>query len=319
MLFLTTAISIALGKYPISLADIWHSFPYLWGKATHLEPIKLMILYEVRFPRVLIAAICGANLTLAGMILQFIFNNNLVGPHIIGVSSASALGGVVAIALGYNSLTLSAFCFCFGVVAVIVIIMIAKLLNRANIFALVITGIILNGFFSAIIGLIKYMSDDEETLPTIVFWLMGSFATATTLKLALIFLPSVIIIFILLKLRYQISILSLGEDESKMLLFRPVMLRNTVLVLVTLLVALQVSVSGMIAWIGLIIPQVTRLLFAHSTKNILPCAIIGAIFMIIVDDISRFLTSTELPLSIITAMLGAPIFLLMIASKRNQN
>lgn len=264
------------------------------------------------------ALLAGGSLGLCGATLQGVFHNPLVDPHIIGVTSGSAFGGTLAILLGFDIISMMGCTFFFGLAALVLVYLIARLQGRENTLALILSGIILSGFFAALVSLMQYLADTEETLPNIVFWLLGSFATANWHKVLSMALPVAVAAIILLKLRWRINLLALDDKDARGLGVSVTTLRRGVLVCCAVLVAAQVAVSGSIAWVGLVIPHLARLLVGADHRRLLPTAFwLGGAFMVVVDDLARTLTQAEIPIGIITALLGAPLFtLLLIRSQR---
>jgi iron complex transport system permease protein len=298
-------ISLCLGQYHLPLSEVLQRL--IHPKATH--DIASQIVWAVRLPRVTMAFLCGAALGLSGATLQGVFRNPLVDPHIIGVTSGSAFGGTLAIMLGLSPLLMMGSTFGFGLAALGLVYLIATLQGRESTLVLILSGIILSGFFAALVSLMQYLADTEEVLPNIVFWLLGSFATANWHKVALVALPMLLAGLVLFTLRWRVNLLSLDEKDARALGVSVKPLRRGVLICCALLVAAQVSVSGSIAWVGLVIPHLARLLVGADHRRLLPTASwLGGAFMIVVDDLARTLTAAEIPIGIITALLGAPVF-----------
>ncbi|MEW7315030.1 iron ABC transporter permease [Buttiauxella gaviniae] len=306
--------SLCLGQFPLSLSDVFHQLTHFSNE----QSMSGQIVWSVRLPRILMALLAGGALGLCGATLQGVFHNPLVDPHIIGVTSGSAFGGTLAILLGLEPVLMMGSTFFFGLAALILVYAIAALQGKENALILILSGIILSGFFAALVSLIQYLADTEEVLPNIVFWLLGSFATANWHKVWMLAIPVSVAALILFKLRWRINLLSLNDKDAKALGVAVVPLRRSVLVCCALLVAAQVAVSGSIAWVGLVIPHLARLLVGVDHRRLLPTAFwLGGGFMIVVDDIARTFLQAEIPLGIITALLGAPLFtFLLIQSSR---
>ena len=309
--------SLCLGQFRLSVGDV---LSQLFTLAMPDGPAG-QIVWSVRLPRILIALLAGGALGLCGAVLQGVFQNPLVDPHIIGVTSGSAFGGTLAILLGFSPVVMTASTFSFGLAALMLVWLIAALQGRENTLVLILSGIIMSGFFAALVSLMQYMADTEETLPNIVFWLLGSFATANWHKVLMLAIPVSVVSLVLLQLRWRINLLALEEKDALALGVPLKPLRRSVLVCCAILVSSQVAVSGSIAWVGLVIPHLARLLVGADHRRLLPVAFwIGGSFMLVVDDLARTLTQAEIPIGIITALLGAPVFagLLIHNSRRSR-
>lgn len=311
-IIVTGAVSLGIGRFdisPLRVGEILASAVLCHGDASAIER---HVVLTVRLPRVLMALMAGAGLALCGAALQGVFRNPLVGPHIIGVSSGAAFGGTLAILIGSSRGLLLVLAFAFGMLALLAVYLLNALSGRRNLLVLVLAGVIVGGFFGALVSLVQYLADAEEKLPRIVFWLLGSFATADYEKLALMLGPLAVGSVLLLMLRWRINILSLGEDEAQALGIRAGPTRWLVLALIGLIVSAQVAVSGVIGWIGLVIPHLARMLVGPDHRVLLPASMLaGGLFMLLVDNLARTLTQNEIPLGILTALIGAPVFALV--------
>lgn len=314
VLLLVAGFSLATGRLGI---DTW-AIPaalldFSSGSTAHF------VLWDVRLPRIILAALAGGALALSGATLQGVFQNVLVDPHIIGVTAGAAFGGTLAILLGLGTVGLMGSALLWGLLALALVYGMATLVARQNRLMLILFGMILSGMFSALVRLLQYLSDAEDKLPNIVFWLMGSFSEADWHKVAVLAVPVIIGGGLLLALRWRINILSLGDKDAMALGTSVTGLRWAVLFLTAWLTASQVAVSGGIGWVGLVIPHLARLVVGADHKRLLPMALImGATFMILVDDLARTLSASEIPLGILTALVGAPIFtVLLIRNRRN--
>lgn len=300
--------SLAVGRYEISLLDVARILlSTLTGGGG--DGIERHVVLMVRLPRVLTAVLAGAGLSLCGAALQGVFRNPLVGPHIVGVSTGAAFGGTLAILIGGSQVVLLASAFAFGMSALIAVWALHLFVRRRDMLVLVLAGVIVGGFFGALVSLVQYLSDAEEKLPRIVFWLLGSFATADWQKLALLVGPLTFGGALLLALRWRIDVLSLGEEEARTLGIRVEPTRWLILALIALIVSTQVAVSGVIGWIGLVVPHLARVLVGPGHRRLLPAAMFaGGLFMVLIDDLARTVTQNEIPLGILTALIGAPVF-----------
>lgn len=306
--------SLGLGRYEIPVTRVVGILidPII-PQAEPVTAVETNVVFTVRLPRILLALLSGAGLALAGATLQGMFRNPLVGPQIIGVSSGAAFGGTLAILLSFPRFGLLGSAFAFGMVALLMVYGLTSALSRRNLLVLVLAGVVISGFFGALVSLVQFLADSVDKLPTIVFWLLGSFATANWDKLTLIIIPLALAGGLLLGLRWRLNLLSLGDEDAAALGVRVEPLRWFMLVLVAIIVAMQVSVSGIIGWVGLIVPHMARIIVGPDHRYLLPASmLIGGLYLIIVDDLARTLTSTEIPLGILTALIGTPVFALLL-------
>ena len=311
-LFLTCAAALFIGRYPLSLSQVLEAFA---AQLTLQErdPVADQVIFAVRLPRILLSAMVGCALALSGVALQGLFRNPLVDPKVIGVSSGAAFGGTLAIFLGLGSFGLLCSTFFFGMLTLAVVYIVTEKFFPHSLLMLILAGLIVGGLFSALVSLMQYMSDSEEVLPTIVFWLMGSFATANPEKALLFLLPFVFSASILIGLRWRFNLLSLDKKNAAALGVNVKKMRWIVLSVCGLLVSCQVALSGSIGWVGLIMPHLGCFLVGANHQRLLPAAmLIGGIYMVMVDTLARTLSSAELPISILTAAIGAPVFALML-------
>ncbi|QKF63518.1 ABC transporter, permease protein [Campylobacter mucosalis] len=300
-------ISLGVGSYHLSPSEVLDTLLF----ATN-ERAKDVI-FGIRVPRILLSSICGAMLAVSGASLQAVFKNPLVGPNIIGVSSAAAFGGAIAILLGFGGIALIFCAFFMGIFAIILLGYIAKFVRQSSIFSLILSGVVVNGFFGALISLTQYLADNEQTLPNIIFWLLGSFISANYDKFFILFFISLICGGTLMVIRWRLNLLSLSDDDIIGLGINPKTLRIIILLCTTLLISAQVAMSGNIGWIGLVVPHMARFLVGQNYNINLPvCAILGAVFMLLIDTISRASVGSEIPLGILTALIGTPVFVYLL-------
>lgn len=314
LLALATIAALGAGRYgipfPRVIAIVLAPLSRLEAPVTQTEAA---VVYTVRLPRILLALLSGAGLALSGAALQGVFRNPLVGPQTIGVSSGAAFGGVLAILLSLPRAGLLASSFVFGLAALVLVYVLNGIVARRNILALVLAGVVVSGFFGALVSLVQYIADAEDKLPAMVFWLLGSFATANWEKLELALLPVLIGSVLLIALRWRINLLSLGDEDARALGVRVDRLRWLVLMLVACIVAAQVAVSGTIGWVGLVVPHLARMLVGPDHRVMMPVSlIIGALFLLAIDTVARTATGSEIPLGILTALIGTPVFALVL-------
>lgn len=318
--FLIALLSLGVGTYAMGFVSVVTT---LLHPIMHVAPapsaIEAQIIWNVRLPRVLMALGAGAGLSLCGATLQGVFRNPLVSPHIIGVSSGAAFGGTLAILLGFGQVGLLCSTFSFGVLALMLVFVIAKLFGQHNRLVLILAGVILSGLFSALVSLVQFLADTEEVLPNIVFWLLGSVATANWQSLLTMALPLSLASVMVLGMRWRINVLSMGEDDARVLDVRAHRTRWLVLMLCAVIIASQVAVSGNIGWIGLVVPHVGRMLVGPDHRRLLPASMsIGASLMMVVDDLARTITDGEVPLGILTALIGTVLIMVLVYLNRRE-
>lgn len=310
ILILVSFASLFLGRYSIEPREVIEAFSNKIHNVSD-ESFNSAVIWDIRIPRVLLNILVGFGLSVAGTSFQGIFKNNLVSPDILGVSSGAGFGAALALLLfpGSSKLLLI-ISFSIGILSVAISYLIAKIKVEDSILSLVLSGVIVGSFFNALTSFIKLIADTESTLPSITYWLMGSFTGASMDKVFLASVPIISGIVILFILRWRINILSLGDEDAKSLGVNPK--RNRVLVIMasTLITSGAVMVSGIIGWIGMLIPNICREIIGADNRYLIPFSgIVGAIFLVLVDLIARSLTGTEIPIGILTAILGAPMFI----------
>ena len=308
-----TLVAFAVGRYPVSLSEL---FSLLTGGAVPANVQSVVL--EVRGPRVLAALLVGAALAAAGTAYQVLFRNPLVSPDILGVSSGAALGAAGGILLSLGPFGTQLLAFAGGVVAVALIYGVgSKLHGHDPLLALVLAGVAIGTLLGSGIALMKYLADPYNELPAITFWLLGSLASVAPRDLA-ICAPLVLIGLVpMLLLRWRINLLSLPDDEARALGVEVRRLRTLVVACATLMTASVVAISGIIGWVGLLIPHAARLLVGPDVGRLLPLAMLmGAGFLLAVDTLCRSVASIEVPPGVITALVGTPFFLWLFSTAR---
>ena len=270
----------------------------------------------VRAPRIVLSILVGGALAVSGAALQALFRNPLVSPDVIGVSSASAFGGVLMIMLQLGSTAIVAGAFSSGLLAAVIVMGIGKIRTSSPILTIVLGGIVVSAFFNALVSLVTYLADPHTTLPSITFWLMGSFAAATWEKVMMVALPVLLGSVTVIALRWHINILSLGDDEAISLGVNPKRLRFVLIIAVSLLTSATVAAAGIIGWVGLVVPHLIRLLVGHDNRIAIPAAfLLGGLYTLLIDTLARTLSVVEIPVGILTAMIGAPVFITVLIRK----
>ncbi|QSZ67688.1 iron ABC transporter permease [Methanofollis aquaemaris] len=287
------------------------SIPHTWP-----DVVDTVIL-KVRFPRVIAALLIGTGLAVSGASFQGLFRNPLVSPHILGVASGAGFGAALGIILSGETWVIQTFAFSFGVLAVGLTYTLAKIYKTTPTLVLVLAGIVVGSFFSALISLLKYMADPYEKLPAIVFWLMGSLSSVKAGDLMFLLVPIVLGTTVLLLIRWRINVLAMGEDEARTLGVDTARMARAIILCATLITATAVCFSGVIGWVGLVVPHIARMIVGPDYRKLLPLsAAIGASYLLIIDDLARTLTAAEIPLGILTAIIGAPVFAWLLKTKK---
>ena len=278
------------------------------------------VVVSIRFPRIALASLVGAALSVSGASYQGMFRNPMVSPDLLGASTGAGFGAAIAILLGgsYFAITLSSFLF--GLLAVALAVAISSRSRIETTLSLVLAGVMVSSLFSSSTSAVKLVADTNDQLPAITYWLMGSLASVKLKDLSFAVWPIVIGLVPVLLLRWRINILTLGEDEARSMGLNTKALRLLVVLCSTLMTAGAVSVSGMIGWVGLVIPHFSRLIYGDDYSVTLPTsAFMGATFLLAVDDLARIATTAEIPLGILTSFVGAPVFLYLIAKGGRRN
>ncbi|OIQ54334.1 putative ABC transporter permease protein [Moorella thermoacetica] len=311
-------LSFPLGRYTISPGQL---LTILAAKVFPIEPTwpatLETVVFQVRLPRMLAAMLVGAALATAGAAYQGMFKNPLVSPDILGASAGAGFGAALAIYFSLGVVGIQVSSFLFGLLAVGLTWTLSSRIRRDPILILVLAGILIGTLFSSGTSLIKYVADPYDKLPAITFWLMGSLAAIAPRDVWTALVPILVGTLPLYLLRWRLNVLSLGEEEARSLGLDTGRLRLIVILCSTLITAASVAISGMIGWVGLIIPHLARMLVGPNYRELLPAAIlIGSAYLLLVDDLARVLTSVEIPLGILTSIIGAPFFLYLLLNAR---
>lgn len=305
--------ALIVGRYSISIKSF---FAVLFDSESANSVDKSVIL-SLRLPRTIIALLVGVALSLSGLVYQETFQNKLVSPDFLGVSTGAGFGASIAIIIGCTGFLISLTAFIFGIATMLLTVAVAKIFRNNSPTVLLLSGIVIGGFMSAGISFIEFMADTDKQLGEIVYWLLGTFSKAT-MKDVWVMLPIVtscsIVLFII---RWRINILALGRNEATTLGLNYKLYRSLIILIATLLTAVSVAYSGIVGWIGLIIPHLARLLVGRDSRKTIPLTIfLGGIFAILCDIISRSFTASEIPLSAVTGFLGTPIFIAILYIRR---
>ncbi len=292
-------LSICIGRYSISLHDLYS-----------LNDKAIAIFFNLRLPRIIAALLVGGALSTAGASYQGMFKNPLVSPDILGASAGASLGVAIGILFSFNVHFIQILAFIFGLIAVMLSWRISrKIPHHDPSLVLVLSGMLVQGLFTSAVSLVKYICDPYDKLPAITFWLMGGLSSITLKDLQVMIIPIILGLVPLMLIRWKINILSFPEDEAKTLGVNTNRIRIIVIICSTLLSASIVSYCGVIGWVGLVIPHLTRSMYGPNYKSLLPASFfIGSLYMLLVDDLARCMFTVEVPLGILTSLIGIPFF-----------
>lgn len=318
MLILIFILSFALGRYPVPPGQL---LEVLAARVLPLEPTwnatVETVIFQVRLPRILAAILVGAALSTAGAAYQGMFKNPLVSPDILGASAGAGFGAALGIYFSFSMVGIQLMAFVGGLLAVGLTYGISLRIRHDPMLALVLSGIMIGSLFTAAISCIKYIADPYDKLPAITFWLMGSLASITTRDVYMVLVPIMFGGLLLYLLRWRLNVLAMGEEEARVLGINTRLMKTIVIICCTLMTAASVSVSGMIGWVGLVIPHLARMIVGPNYRVLLPASILlGGAYLLLVDDLARLLASMEIPLGILTALIGVPFFLYLLLNSK---
>jgi iron complex transport system permease protein len=311
-------LSFRVGHYPITIGQITAILLSTVIDVPRDWPATMeVVVLSVRLPRIAAALLVGAALAVAGAAYQTMFRNPLVSPAILGVSAGAGFGASLALILQLPAAAIQAAAFGFGLMAVAIAVFIARRLAGNSTIILILAGMVVAAVFQALISGLKYVADPTDALPAITFWLLGSLTRVTGDQVLTTLLPSVAAFLVLYAFRWPINVSAMGEDEARSLGVDLPRLRIVLIVAATLLTAAAVSIAGIVGWVGLLVPHMARMVAGPNFQALLPTsALMGAGFLLLVDDACRGATASEVPLGILTALIGAPVFLALLAKVR---
>jgi iron complex transport system permease protein len=310
--------SLFVGRFAVSPGDVARillaqifSSAHDWSK-----PVETIVM-QIRLPRAIMAMFVGAGLSISGAAYQGMFRNPLVSTDILGVTAASGFGAALALLLSRNAVELQLFAFAFGLAGVVLTYLLARVYRSTPVLMLVLSGVVVAAFFSALLSGAKYVADPESKLPAITYWLLGSLNGASMKGLAMVLPPITAGSVGLLLMSWRLNVLTMGDEEARSLGLRTEWLKGGIIVCTTLITAAAVSVCGMVGWVGLVIPHIGRMLVGADHRLLLPASLsIGAAYLLFIDDIARTASVGEIPLGILTAMIGAPFFAYLLRKTR---
>jgi iron complex transport system permease protein len=306
-------ISFVIGRYPLNLKDFLETFYWHFQDPSRIsDPNMEIVIFNVRLPRVLVVLMVGAGISMAGAAYQGMFRNPLVSPDILGVSAGASFGAALAIIHSSTIATTQVSALIFALLAVILSIQFERFISTDPILALVLGGMLIRGLFNAGLSIVKYLSDPDAQLPAITFWLMGSFSDVFprhVLQVLIPFIPSCFLLFIN---RNKLNVMSFSEEEARAIGVKTKRVRREVILACTIITASSIAICGQIGWVGLVIPHVTRSLVGPNYRLLLPVSgILGSAYLLICDTICRNAFSVELPIGILTSLIGIPFFIII--------
>jgi len=309
LLAVSTIVSLMVGRFEVPPGDVISAILSPLFSFPNLSPTVRSVILDVRLPRIIAVILVGAGLSVAGAAFQGLFRNPLVSPDILGVSAGAGFGAAIALLLTDSILAIQLFAFITGLFAVGLAYSISRVYKITSTLTLVLAGIVVGALFQALTSLVKYVADPFNKLPAIVFWLMGSFnhvSTSDLIVAAPLILTGIVILYLV---RWRINVLSMGEEDARALGVNTERQKAIIITSATVISAASVSICGIIGWIGLVIPHVGRIMVGPDHKLLIPvAALVGASYLLLVDTVARTITVTEIPIGIITALIGAPVF-----------
>ncbi len=307
-------LSFMVGRYPIS--------PMTFAKIILSKLIAIeqtwsnqaeIVALNIRLPRVILGSLIGASLSLSGLVFQTIFHNPMVSPDVLGTTSSAGFGASLALLLNLPLIAVNAFAFIAGLFSIFLVHLVASRVKHNQILGFVLGGIMISSIFTSLTSYVKLVADPNDTLPNITYFLMGSLASSTSNDVMMATIPIAIGIIAILAISWKLNLLSLDDQEAQSLGVNTKLLRSVAIIASALIISTSVSIAGAIGWIGLVIPHIVRMLIGCDTRKTVPASILlGSSFLIITDTLSRIISTSEIPIGILTSLIGAPFFLYLI-------
>lgn len=309
---LTALVALSVGRVQVPPVEVLRSIAAHLGAGYQLNANTEQVLWSMRLPRILLALLTGAGLAVSGCAFQSLFSNPLATPDTLGVASGSCFGAALAILIGANIFGVQALALIFGLVA-LALSWLAGYGRGRGLNTIILAGIMIGSLFTALVSLVKFVADTESQLPAITYWLMGSLNSASYHTLAM-GAPLIILgLAVIYLLRWRLNILPLPEDEARAGGISLRALRGITILCATAMTAACVSMCGQVGWVGLLVPHICRMRFGSNHLSLVPASIsLGASFMVVVDTLARTMTAASIPISVLTAIIGAPFFILLL-------
>lgn len=305
-------VCLGIGRYSLSISDTVKIF-FSWFTGAETDKTAYTVVFNVRLPRIILAAAVGAGLSCAGAAFQGLFANPLATPDTLGVASGASFGAVLAMMFGGRLVSVQLCALVFGLLSCFVTYNMGRKRGQASIVMIVLAGMVISAVFEALVSLLKYIADPEDELPVITYWLMGSMSRATY-NMLIMGIPFILVgTVIIFALRWRLNILSLNDDEASSLGLNLKLMRLAFIAASSMITASCVSMCGQVGWVGLLVPHISRMIGGNNNCRVIPLSIsLGAFFMIVMDTFARGATAAEIPISILTAIIGAPVFIVLL-------
>ena len=313
LLFVAAAAALCLGRFEVTPQQVAAVLmPDGWVSADTNRMIDNIVM-NVRLPRVFLAMLAGAGLAMSGAAFQALFANPLAAPDTLGVATGASFGAVLGILWGMSGMGVQLMSLASGLLAVALVVIISRIRNTSSILMIILSGMVVGALFSALVSLVKYAADPQDVLPSITFWMMGAL-TGATRSAVTAGTPMVILgMAILWLLRWRLNVTTLPADEAASLGIPVKRIRAAVILAATMITASVVSMCGLIGWVGLLVPHAARMIFGANNRFVLPASMVmGALFMLVIDTAARTVAQSEIPVSILTAVVGAPFFIYLL-------
>jgi len=302
-------VALCVGRFYISFGDVFSVLAHSIGLGDGAASNITNVIENLRIPRIIAAILVGAALSVSGAAYQGVFKNQLVSPDLLGVSAGACVGAATAIIFDLSLFWIQFFAFGFGLAAVAITLAIPKMMGRSSTLMLVLSGIIVSGLMGSVIGFLKYVADPETKLPDIVYWQLGSLAKLDSENLKYIAPVMIICAVLLIAMSWRINLLSLGDESAARLGVNVAFERSIIIICATLLTACSVCISGIVAWVGLLMPHLARMLVGANNIKSMPASIfMGAMFLLFVDTLARSISVSEVPLGVLTGFIGTVFF-----------
>lgn len=311
-LVVAAGVALVAGRFPLGVSDIVAAFAGRLG-GPPAEHVVDSVIFGLRLPRLLLAVLIGAGLAASGAAFQSLFSNPLATPDTLGVTAGASVGAVLAMVVGANMLGVQLAALAAGVGSVVVTMAISRTQGRTSIVMLVLSGVVVAAIANSILAILKFTADPNEKLPQITYWLLGSLSGASFDSLA-IGAPLVAVgIIVIVLMRWRLNVLALSDDEARAAGINLRLMRPVVIGAATLITASVVSMCGQVGWVGLLIPHCARMLCGNNNRYIIPVSVLlGAVFVLVIDTLARSVTAAEIPISVLTALVGAPFFIVLL-------